>query len=776
MDSFEELASFRQLLQDLCRSHYKSVLAFRYGTKPNFKKFFTDEPDPEKTGLRHVTNTATCIESLLSCPPEFIPNLAENEANGEQETVGDLADAYVAGALERSNWVSEKSATVYARCRGLPLFIRRMPKDSQPHINAINGHLGNIFFQLKDSPSRVAIGEANPSERPEDWYPPNAFHSYWVLEILHLLRQRNLLSLPALQDIGGCESLEATLQRWADHQLSTQIALHVADSPVLDSDQLGWCLAIRTRPEWQPRATDQQLIQKGLACLFQRQDKVGTWRRHRPLFHYGFAGDAYCYPHETLAVLIENGIQSKKAFLRETLQSFGENLKRLIDHVQISRETLVDASTFGWSSGHHATNPNPEGWATASTFTMLQCPRRLVGVWARDQALRDVRRPGRQPSLEKPPLATIGERGNNWRKPEECSVANELVTLFVNPILYSGHDGSILNDPDQKLFDKHQARSAILFGPPGTSKTTLAGSIASALDWHYVEIHANDFLVNGVDGIYRAADAIFARLMNLDHCVVLFDEIDGLVRRREGRVESFERFLTTSMLPKLAELWKQRRIIYFIATNHQEDFDAAIVRAERFDVLLLMLPPDFDTKYRELRRLLGDVKLAEGITREWIETGLEQLANFKEEDADKPLEDQAVRAKFVLLRYDQLRELASKLKSKIASQKSPEVTREIFESALKDIADPALAKVGAYSRLWVGRKSARRDYNITPCWLISNVSGCADVDLHGAGCVKSADGRWWLLSADIRGEPVTVGRLVMSLSREPGRLEPQVSS
>jgi len=50
------------------------------------------------------------------------------------------------------------------------------------------------------------------------------------------------------------------------------------------------------------------------------------------------------------------------------------------------------------------------------------------------------------------------------------------------------------------------------------------------------------------------------------------------------------------MLPKLAELWKQRRIIYFLATNHIAFFDAAIVRSQRFDVCIFVPPASFDKK------------------------------------------------------------------------------------------------------------------------------------------------------------------------------------
>ena len=174
----------------------------------------------------------------------------------------------------------------------------------------------------------------------------------------------------------------------------------------------------------------------------------------------------------------------------------------------------------------------------------------------------------------------------------------QLVTLFVNPTrrLIS----SEVVEPDHPPIQEQQARSAILFGPPGTSKTHLTRAVAAAMGWQYIELHASHFVAEGLPAVQRTADEIFQRLMELDHTVVLFDEIDELVRERDVEPDAFGRFLTTSMLPKLAELWKQRKVAYFIATNHIEYFDRAVTRAQRFDALIFVTPPSFEKKITKL--------------------------------------------------------------------------------------------------------------------------------------------------------------------------------
>ena len=132
---------------------------------------------------------------------------------------------------------------------------------------------------------------------------------------------------------------------------------------------------------------------------------------------------------------------------------------------------------------------------------------------------------------------------------------------------------SILSSQNNEPIQKKEARGAILFGPPGTSKTTLSRSVASAIGWNYVELYASHFVAGGLPEVQRTADRIFKQLMQLDRTVILFDEIDELVREREMESDAFGRFLTTSMLPRLAELWKAAKSDVLVATNHIEYFD-----------------------------------------------------------------------------------------------------------------------------------------------------------------------------------------------------------
>jgi SpoVK/Ycf46/Vps4 family AAA+-type ATPase len=181
--------------------------------------------------------------------------------------------------------------------------------------------------------------------------------------------------------------------------------------------------------------------------------------------------------------------------------------------------------------------------------------------------------------------------------------------------------------------------SAILFGPPGTSKTTLAGLIAEFLHWPLLQIDPSYLVQQGWDRIQAQASRLFSMLTATERVVVLLDEFDEIGRDRSGNQEILSRFITTAVLPKLAKINQERRIVFLLATNYIRSFDAAFSRGGWFDMLIPVFPPTVDAKRNEwpLFRTL-EQRLAAG---------------------------QAARARMLLahLTYDECKQLASKLTS-----------------------------------------------------------------------------------------------------------------
>lgn len=161
-----------------------------------------------------------------------------------------------------------------------------------------------------------------------------------------------------------------------------------------------------------------------------------------------------------------------------------------------------------------------------------------------------------------------------------------------------------------------QKCSMILFGPPGTGKTSIAGALAHKLGWGLIEVGPSDFLKDGLDGIFAQGDLIFQRLLLLKRVVVLFDEIDELVRNREEDEDKMSRFLTTYMLPWIQRLRERASIVFIFATNYIKVFDPAIKRVGRFDLVLPIGPPQGS----ERARIMGTMGL------DFDQAGLSSLA------------------------------------------------------------------------------------------------------------------------------------------------------
>jgi hypothetical protein len=756
MLSFEELTDARRSLQRFSLLHVPSLLYLQSGIS---FKLRPGEGDLGRRRVRHLTTTATCLSSLLDCPPRFRPT--------EFEVVDPLCITFARRSLRR-NWKSEGSAGIYCRCRALPLVIRY----SDTFDGAIEEHLLRILSQLKEKPERFGIGEADPELQKEwDWSPPNAFHTYWTLDLLDELEKKFRVDY---ERISAHDNLDLPLKRqgmllWTQQRLGYEISLHSEPkSSVLDTDQLAWTLAIFLRFDgnFHSDLAKQDLIKQAFRCLFSTQNDVGTWPHYKPLFHYRDAGNAYCYVFETFTVLLQCALRERPEteVIQALLRPYCKNLMDLW-HYAVSTQIPIpsDGKIVGWSSGHRINNPGEaESWATASVFSYAQSLRRLVGIWCREEALKNLSRPQKQRTREEAAKEMVS-RGKTWGA-NKTPVSEQLWTMFINPVRM--HECTDKLEPDSQPIGENRARSAILFGPPGTSKTTLVRSLSNVIGWKYVELHASHFVAEGLTQVQKTADDIFKQLSELDHAVVLFDEIDELVRERDIEKDAFGRFLTTSMLPKLAELWDARKILYFVATNHINYFDSAIIRSHRFDALILVSPPSFTSKIEGLEWLLSTVY---GLPRVRFETeerdiqkkleAIEEATpgNGKSEEErrslskeilewrEEKLNSRYVLAKFALLRWDELNELAYRLAITLKS-KHPiprKLATEVLEHALNQVADSEWRKNKSYMDYLRDTRSERRDYQMLSVWELSN-----SVKASLPGLVYANNGTWLARAVD----------------------------
>ena len=207
----------------------------------------------------------------------------------------------------------------------------------------------------------------------------------------------------------------------------------------------------------------------------------------------------------------------------------------------------------------------------------------------------------------------------HWTDPYEGgNLSKKLALRVLSPTLKTPS-----SRPDKKFC------AGLFPGPPGTRKTTLVKTLANLLDWPLVMVPASVIFDKGFDMMETRATEVFRCLNYLTNCVIFFDEFEEFFRDRQPSpipvevediqnnaakdrddLESGEQkdvaehfqvavsrypilesipdrtiaaFTTSSMLPRLQELHDEARCLIFLATNHLDKIDEAIIRPGRFD-------------------------------------------------------------------------------------------------------------------------------------------------------------------------------------------------
>ena len=614
----ELIEELRQLRRDAQRLNSGLVEHLRPFQKHD-KSFKTlpDSKDRSKRGgaaaARHISVASTCTVLMAAIGAgKAAIGTDRNEKLFDKDTIRELFEKTVVAAEWGSSGLRDGNAfttAIVVRSAGFVVQAGVMPGKEV-------ARLRHTYFKKNEGVARKTLGaivkmKANKAEKSfaVEKYPPKTTHAYWFVD--GAIGMEVPLPKEAWKKIA----------RWASDEFHRQlISVSAGNDALMDPPSLAMaaCLINRIRrfseknsklagvSRMLPSALD---LQYGVEQVFLKQSDSGIWHRYFPLFHFpeGQGAADYCFSFEFLeAVLVEFGTS--------VLRNPGvlERMTRILRWCDKHELLFTDSTgTYrGWNSGGEIRKlaaGKSESWATATVHMFLtQLERRINDVL---DALV-LKRFG----IDR---TSVVESKKSFKEMIDAKVsfpqerATSLKKVVRDEILSSAKSFST----DKLLSTELPVpRSALLFGPPGTSKTRLAKSIAEYLGWPLVVITPSEFLGKGLEQVHAQVDDRFRDLMDLRKTVVFFDEMDALAQTREGdtgdggdRDHSTEaqaagdldvtrQLLTTSMLPKLADLWSQKRVIFLMATNHKLQLDPAITRPNRFDLLLCVAPPPWASK------------------------------------------------------------------------------------------------------------------------------------------------------------------------------------
>ncbi|MCA0330659.1 MAG: ATP-binding protein [Actinobacteria bacterium] len=134
-------------------------------------------------------------------------------------------------------------------------------------------------------------------------------------------------------------------------------------------------------------------------------------------------------------------------------------------------------------------------------------------------------------------------------------------------------------------------RAIVLFGPPGTGKTSFARGIASRLGWPFVEVLPSALLADPA-GPASALRATFDRIRRLEKVLVFIDEVEEIAAVRGDAPTSPIHGLTNELLKVVPAFRQHDERLLVCATNDLRALDPAFTRPGRFDYVIPIGTPD----------------------------------------------------------------------------------------------------------------------------------------------------------------------------------------
>ena len=165
----------------------------------------------------------------------------------------------------------------------------------------------------------------------------------------------------------------------------------------------------------------------------------------------------------------------------------------------------------------------------------------------------------------------------------------------------------------------------LLYGPPGTGKTLLAKAVATESQANFIAIRGPELLSKWVGESEKAVREVFRKAKQASPSIIFLDELDAIAPRRgafSGGSHVMES-VVNQILSLLDGLENLRDVVVLGASNRPDMIDPALLRPGRFDRLVLVRPPDAESRKKIFEIHTSSMKLEADVDLSQLASELE---------------------------------------------------------------------------------------------------------------------------------------------------------
>lgn len=216
--------------------------------------------------------------------------------------------------------------------------------------------------------------------------------------------------------------------------------------------------------------------------------------------------------------------------------------------------------------------------------------------------------PGTRVALNQETLSVVEILGDSWDP-----LVSSAEIIDVPDVTYTSIGGledqiSELKESIELPFEKPEQftkfgikppKGVLLTGPPGTGKTMLAKAVANSTNATFLGMVGSELAQKYIGEGGRMVRELFELAREKSPSIIFIDEIDSIGSKRLDTATSGDREVQRTLMQLLAEMDgfdTVDDIKIIAATNRPELLDRALLRPGRFDRILEIPLPDYDSR------------------------------------------------------------------------------------------------------------------------------------------------------------------------------------